>query len=212
MFLYVVLQPSLICFCSNNLYNLCNYLTQCWVTLDKSNVNQLSTIFEFYKVDKKLRATWLKQFLDDPEQYGLYVFDIKQRTFARDTEEKGKTTVGEEEEEGEEEKRLSEIRKSAKKYIPVFCEDNADKVMTILEYLLRKIPLHTVNTADLSITLKSTQSGVLKQLSLLDYLQCITTADQRPTKDMISLHDFVAAKSSLPRCFLANRYLLSRNT
>ena len=81
-------------------------------------------------------------------------------------------------------------------------------MLAVFDFIVPRLPLNSIKE-DLTISLKSKGSGIVVQLSLLDYLQCLGSRD-KPSAGLMSLHHYVCKYVTLPRMLVQNRFLLDK--
>lgn len=185
----------------NNIYSLLDQFSEFHFTLNKSNGKNLASVCDALMVSKAARSGFVARFLEEPGKYGTFVLDNARRTFERQGDGGG----GEGAAPAPPGRDLDPFKRTAERLIPVFCKDPT-RSTTIFLYLLEGLPLGSISSSDLTITLRRQQSEAPVRLSLLDYLLCLA-GDSKPSADFLALHRYAKKYVYFPECFVQNAHL-----
>ena len=196
----------------NNLYDLLSHLTEVRVTFAKQNLRCLEDVLDHYRIPKDQKDEWITMFMAETAQFGSFVFDVEKRTFERDAPVETAAAVtpssGSGPEAGTVEDPTAPYRKTAQKYLTVFCASDPARASLIFDYIITKIPLHNLNSSDLSLRLRDKRSGRTKTYHILDFLAAICQKEgPRPSNDVLALNAYINRHVSLPACFAANIHM-----
>ena len=194
------------------MYNFIELVHQCYFTNSKTNLRSIGQVFDTYKIEKDQKKQWIDQFLADKDEFGHYVFDVSKRTFSKasETGDANETTESPQKVSPGDGPKAEELRKTARKLIPIFLPENEQRCLAIFDWLIARIPLTCFNSTDLCITLKNRETSETKNMSILDYLEALSGERGKPAADIISLHRFVMrGQAKMPRTFIKNQYLLN---
>lgn len=193
------------------LYDLIEHVGEVWFTLAKCNLRSLEGVLAACKIDEEQKKEWVKQFLNDTDQFGYYIYHVNKRIFYKAGSEQNASSTAAPPTKSP--GRMDELRILAKKQIATFFPQNELKCLAIFDYLVSKIPLSSFHSSDLAITLKNRETGVIKNLFILDYLQTLLTEEGKPSANMISLHRYILRYAGgMPRVYVKNQYLLRNHT
>lgn len=106
---------------------------------------------------------------------------------------------------GGREQALTLYKKTAQKFLALFCPETTARALAIFDYVMDKVPLHNLSPDDLNFTLREKKSGTVVRVSLLDYLHTVTT-QVKPSRAVLDLHAYFARYVTLPRLVVANAH------
>jgi hypothetical protein len=195
---------------SNGIFAVLENLTHmCFMAVRTSSKSVLNAL-RSYNVSKTEQRRMLDNFLADAGlvPHGYWVLDVKTMQFGRhpgalSPPAGSRAAVAVSVSEGPEAK-LAPYRRTAETYLNHFSVD-PKKSLAIFDFLMTKAPLTSLNPVNLEFTLRDVKSGRVVGVSLLDYLNTITT-QLSPSRTVLDLHVYLRRHVTLPRCFIANRH------
>jgi hypothetical protein len=168
------------------------------ITAAKSNVKSLVSLLEYFKFSKLEKARYLEAFKNNKDKFAHFCLDINERTVS---------LIGS----GKNMNSLVDISSSDDRSLALtmLAEVNhPGKAIAIYHLVVRNLPAKRLNEADLTVTLKSAKLGKRVLVSLVEYLDCVTTPGQKPDQVLLSFHKFVQRLVHIPRCFILNAAFL----
>ena len=182
---------------SNNISSLLQNIDQVLFMRNRATVPSVSFVLSKYQFTKGQRDRLVRDFLQDCKtgpSWLYWVLDPEAGTFRRDSFAGSSAAASAPLD------TLGEYRKKAQYYVGLFCE-HSDKAMAVFEFLLKKIPLQSLNASDLSMSLGGRTD---RRVSLIDFLHDVTTFEAVPSSDVMALHRHLCTYADIPSCFYAN--------
>jgi hypothetical protein len=183
----------------------------CLMASTMAMAKTLSSLLVEYKIPKSVRDVKVAEFQAavGKEEHSYFVLEVKSGAFAKSpgslasvmpiTSTNTLQTAA-----LSREALLAPYRKTAEHYLPMVTEEAA-KCLSLFDFVMLSLPLHSLNPASLDFTLRDAKKGSIVTVSMFDYLLMITT-QSAPTKPLLDLHSYIGKYSVLPRCFVANRH------
>jgi hypothetical protein len=81
---------------------------------------------------------------------------------------------------------------------------NFQKAMLAFDLIYPRIP-ERCKGENYAIKLTSKKKGETFEISLIDYLDCLTDTSRRPAPDVYSLHKYICKIVNLPACLIDNK-------
>jgi hypothetical protein len=181
---------------SNNISSLLQNIDQVLFMRNRVTVPSVSFVLSKYQFTKGQRDRLVRDFLLDCKtgpSWLYWVLDAEAGTFRRDSFAGSSAASAPLD-------TLGEYRKKAQYYVGLFCE-HSDKAMAVFEFLLKKIPLQSLNASDLSMSLGGRTD---RRVSLIDFLHDVTTFGAVPSGDVVALHRHLLSYADIPSCFYLN--------
>ena len=210
----------------NGIYGLLPYLTHVYLSAVKSSVASLQAVLRGYQFEKPEKDAIARKLLSCEEQYCHLVLDVEARdtSFVKAERQEGKarpvliektlekkrpssaypTLRQQEEKEGKSlEGGEESTRAAAKRFLGVL--ENKEIALALYDLIVRKLPGHKLDSADLNLTLKSADNKD-EVISLIDYIGALTSKRSKPDKNLIKLHRYLIRKGAkLPKSYVLNK-------
>lgn len=207
-------------------YRLMPYCTQIIVTLAKTGIKSLLSVLDYFSVDKEVRDEYKRQFLATEDEYGFFVFDPRRRTFERG-EPMGKTsssastssTPRSSGKSASSSSSAAAARRSVgslapsqqtvpiSRYLEIIVPESRRRIAQLLfDLIYPAMPEDVRKGGYYTLTLHSKKTDKEVVVSIVDYLDCLTSEKKRVSSQMLGLHAYVKrAGVHLPRCLVINR-------
>jgi hypothetical protein len=189
----------LICHCLHNtgMYALLPFLHKIYVSGSKSNVKSLVTLLEYFKHDKIEKAAYLNSFKANEVPYSHFCLDINSRTLTLISPDQDEMTS------------LVDVNSDSHAMAESLLGEleNAGKAKAVFSLICRK--LKKINADDLTVELTSAKTRNPVIISLVDYLNVLTTpasSSQLPDRLLLQFHSYIIKRVHIPRCFILNKY------
>jgi hypothetical protein len=169
------------------------------ITAAKSNVKSLVSLLEYFKFSKLEKARYLEAFKNNKDKFAHFCLDINERTVSLIGSGNKKMNS------------LVDISSTDDRSLALTMlaeVNNPGKATAIYHLVARNLPAKRLNEADLTVTLKSAKLGKKVIVSLVEYLDCVTTPGQKPDPVLLSFHKFIQRLVHIPRCFILNAAFL----
>jgi hypothetical protein len=84
--------------------------------------------------------------------------------------------------------------------------ENYGKARAIYSLIKKRLPPGKIDEQDLTMSLTSATTGKPVIISLVDYLDAITTPGKVPERRMLQFHTYVKKRVQIPLCFVLNKH------
>lgn len=186
-------------------------------------MDSISVALSLCRFPRDTRNEFTKVFLSGKEQFGYYTLDLDRRTFSRThlSDPVGGETSGDlsasSSVPGRGNEKTSSVvnerltasrliaRLDASRFFPHM--ENPEKAALLHDLILPH--LGTI-APDYTVEMRSNKTGRSVRLSVLDYIDIVTSEKKTPGEIMSSYHRFITSLLSLPSCLVVNRRLSSR--
>ena len=95
---------------------------------------------------------------------------------------------------------------AGKEHVMSYLEHASPATKRLAEFLLNNLPHGCVRLPDLRLTVKG-EDGALRDISFLDYVLTLDSAEEKPEKIMIKLHKLLLSKMCYPKRLVTNKIL-----
>jgi hypothetical protein len=205
----------------NGIAALLQYLTHVLFMTTRSTVGSLAYVLTQYQFPRSERRAMQDRFLHDlgaaespgGRRYGHWVLDVEKGTF-----EPGQPPALAVEgvpsrvnaEDSPPDALRHELRRSAEAYVLLFAEDDkhGKRAMAVLDYILAGLAdLRHLDRTSLEFHFRGAQTGQVRRLSLLDYVNAVTTSSATVHPNVLALHAHLVGQGlCLPRSFVKNAH------
>ena len=198
-------------------YSVLKFMTHFCFMNKRSSMDSIASVLQHFHFPPGDRKTKLDAFLGDlgRVERGYWVLDVNGGKFERQPGSLTQRTVATAAAAaaghqvllppGEKKKlELCDYRKTAETYLNLFCPGESSKALAIFDFVMPRVPLHSLNPTDLNFTLRDRKTGNVVSVSLLDYLSTVTS-QAKPTRSVLDLHGYLARYVAIPQLFLTNR-------
>jgi hypothetical protein len=170
------------------------------VTSPPCNIRSLETVLEYLKFEKAEKQRYLRAFRDENKpQYAHVCLDLNRLSVTVMQQDKlGKDTRTEM-------NCLLSGNENSLAASMISELENPGKANAVFQLIYRHLPQKKMNKDDLTLTLTSSKSGESVRISLIEYLDCLTTPSRSPTRDILNFHKFVTRKIYIPLPFRLNK-------
>jgi hypothetical protein len=163
-----------------------------------SNVKSVSSLLDYFKFDKSDKTAYLNAFQTNTDIYAHFCLDVNKRTV---------TLLGGGGDGGEKMNTIVDISCGDERNLALTLIgqlDNPGKAAAIF-HLVYKHVKKRVNTDDYTINLKSAKTGGKVAISLVEYLDAITSEGKPRDKYLALLHKYLSKFVHIPSCFVLNK-------
>lgn len=187
---------------STGVFALLQNLSHVLFMRSRATVDSLARVLAQYRFSKEEQRRMVEEFVADCSvgQWGYWTLDVQTGEFTRPAEAQSDKSAA------SDAGGIEQYEKAAREYIGLFCPQK-EKALAIFRFIVRKIPLATLSSSDLTLKLWDKKEGKERTLSLVDYVHCVTTQGQKPSKDVMALHRYISAHAEVPECFFSNDLL-----
>lgn len=196
-------------------YRLMPYCTQIVVTFAKTGIKSLLSVLDYFSVDKDLREEYKRQFLSTVEDYGFFVFDPKRRTFDRG-DVMGKPVAAIANKSGKPAARSSVATSRREerspvpisRYLEIITPEPRRRIAQLLFDLIYPAMPEDVRAGGYyTLTLYSKKEERDIVVSMIDYLDCLTSEKKHASSRLKGVHSFVTKTAGvhLARCLVINK-------
>jgi hypothetical protein len=187
-----------------DIFQLLPFFHKIIITAALSNVKSVASLLSYFKYDKQETATYLRAFNENKDEYAHFCMDVDKRTI---------TFLANNADEKEMNNTLIDVSAGDDMGLALALLSQLDQPgkATAIFKLIYKHVKKRVNTDDLTVRLKSAKTGGYVVVSLIDYLDAITTAAQPRDDQLYSFHKYLEKFVHIPNCFVLNKnYQLRR--
>ena len=208
----------------NGIAALLQYLTHVFFMTTRSTVASLTYVLASYQFPRASRLAMQAKFIGElvsesggggRRRYGHWVLDVERGSFqpgdgggVDSTDSSGELAASSTAEAAGLPDDRTELRRVAEIYIPLFAEDekHGRRALAVFDYVVAGlVDLRHLDRTSLEFHFRGKDSGKLRRLSLIDYVNTVTTASAPVSADIMSLHGYLTQQGlRLPRCFVKN--------
>ena len=176
------------------------YVHKVVITGAKANLKSLLAYLDYFKFDKNERLAYEALFKTNDNEYNHFCFDVNKRSMTIIKEDCRVNTVV-----NCRETAPSDMKALACSVISEL--HSPGKAMAVFNLIYKVLAKSKVNPDDLTVVLKRASNGKKVVVSVIDYLDSLTTPG-RPK--MRLFHKYISSKVYLPRCLIGNKVYLQK--
>jgi hypothetical protein len=189
----------------NRIHAVLGYVNYIYFTLTPSNATSIGAALRYFRFTKEEQEAMIKRFLGETKgTYGSFCLNVEERTFEKMDGKPVSLGSNDKVAPAVPKRSRDDFVRAAERFLPLLPEPKL--ALAAFEIIVRKIPLASLSPDDLSIELRLAESGGKLTLSLIDYLNVLTT-NSRPSTDMFRLHRYIRKYVTVPDFFRKNRRL-----
>jgi len=191
----------------NGIAALLQYLTHVFFMTTRSTVASLAYVLTHYQFPRADRLALQERFLRDTrgsQRFGHWVLDVEKGTF----EPSAAAATAAASAAATDDDLRGDLRKVAETYVPLFAEDerHGRRALAVFDYILAGLTdLRHLDRDSLEFHFRGQESGQVRRLSLIDFVNTITSSAAAVSPDVVALHAHLNRQGlCLPRCFVKN--------
>jgi hypothetical protein len=169
------------------------------VTGSQSNIKSVESLLRYVRFDKQERNKYLDAFQKNEDPFKHFCLDFQSRTVTQLCDRNGENM-----------NTLVDISAGNDRSLAVTLIgqlDNPGKANAVFSLIFKHIEKR-VNKDDFTLVLKSAKTRKKQKISVIEYLDAITTEGRPVDPVLLHFHKYVSNFVHIPSCFLLNKLFL----
>ena len=193
------------------LYNTISYFNFILFTSSLGNLYVMRKCIAYYQIEPDLVETWMEKFKMFQGKQGIYFFfDASQRQFYATNNllaaEASRPILAQ-----TKEKDVEKIRAALQVRFELFFKGrkNYAQAVAVFSIINQCLNPEQFKLIDLTVKFRSKlDSGDVRSVSVIDYIDCLLNAEAQPTQAQQVLHNFIHSHCVIPKIFMLNPHLI----
>ena len=180
-----------------DLYQVLPWVHKIIITGSLCNVKSVRSVLSYFEFEKNEKESYLRAFKENKNAFVHWCLDVEKRTVTllEHCEEENMNSLVDVSAGDDRSLALSMLGEL----------ENPGKATAVFNLIFKHVKKR-VNTDDFTIKLKSgkTREGVT--ISLIEYLDAVTTAGRPKDKTLLQFHKYIQRFVRVPKCFILNQF------
>ena len=184
-----------------DIYQLLPYFHKIIVTAAYTNVKSVASLLTYFRFDKEEKLAYLAAFKENKQKYAHWCMDVNKRTVVllANCEEPNMNSLIDVSGADDKSLMLSMLGEL----------EHSGKATAVFNLIFRHLKKR-VNTDDFTVKLKSAKTGKDVTVSLVEYLDSLTTTKGTRDKTLIQFHKYLSKFVHIPSCFVLNKNYVTK--